>query len=83
MKRSYEDPALGWLCRVFGFTEVKRFDRGEDTARVRGSSAQGARSGLGSMGSPSDLSKGSDAVERYRPLGRSNRRFVTEYPQRV
>ena len=37
---SYEDPfaALTWLCRVFGFTEVKRFDRGEDnlTARLRG-----------------------------------------------
>lgn len=36
----YEDPfaALDWLCRVFGFTEVKRFDRGEDnlTARLRG-----------------------------------------------
>jgi uncharacterized glyoxalase superfamily protein PhnB len=37
---SYGDPfaALDWLCRVFGFTEVKRFDRGEDnlTARLRG-----------------------------------------------
>jgi uncharacterized glyoxalase superfamily protein PhnB len=37
---SYEDPfaALAWLCRVFGFTEAKRFDRGEDnlTARLRG-----------------------------------------------
>ena len=37
---SYEDPfaALAWLCRVFGFTEVKRFDRGEDnlTARLKG-----------------------------------------------
>lgn len=37
---SYEDPfaALGWLCRVFGFTEVRRFDRGENnlTARLRG-----------------------------------------------
>jgi uncharacterized glyoxalase superfamily protein PhnB len=36
----YEDPfaALDWLCRVFGFTEVKRFDRGENnlTARLRG-----------------------------------------------
>jgi len=36
----YDDPfaALDWLCRVFGFTEVKRFDRGEDnvTARLRG-----------------------------------------------
>lgn len=36
----YEEPfaALDWLCRVFGFTEVKRFDRGEDnlTARLRG-----------------------------------------------
>ena len=38
--RQHEDPfaALAWLCRVFGFTEVKRFDRGEDnlTARLRG-----------------------------------------------
>jgi uncharacterized glyoxalase superfamily protein PhnB len=37
---SYEDPfaALAWLCRVFGFSEAKRFDRGEDnlTARLRG-----------------------------------------------
>jgi uncharacterized glyoxalase superfamily protein PhnB len=37
---SYEDPftALEWLCRVFGFAEVKRFDRGADnmTARLRG-----------------------------------------------
>jgi uncharacterized glyoxalase superfamily protein PhnB len=37
---SYEDPfaALDWLCRAFGFTEVKRFDRGDDnlTARLRG-----------------------------------------------
>ena len=37
---SYEDPfaALDWLCRVFGFTEVKRFDRGEGnlTSRLRG-----------------------------------------------
>jgi uncharacterized glyoxalase superfamily protein PhnB len=37
---SYEDPfaALDWLCRVFGFTEVKRFDRGDDnlTSRLRG-----------------------------------------------
>lgn len=37
---SYEDPftALAWLCRVFGFAEAKRFDRGEDnlTARLRG-----------------------------------------------
>jgi uncharacterized glyoxalase superfamily protein PhnB len=36
----YEHPfaALAWLCRVFGFTEVKRFDRGEDnlTARLKG-----------------------------------------------
>lgn len=36
----YEDPfaALVWLCRVFGFSEVKRFDRGEDnlTARLKG-----------------------------------------------
>jgi uncharacterized glyoxalase superfamily protein PhnB len=36
----YEDPfaALDWLGRVFGFTEVKRFDRGEGnlTARLRG-----------------------------------------------
>ncbi len=36
----YEDPfaALDWLCRVFGFTETKRFDRGEHnlTARLRG-----------------------------------------------
>jgi hypothetical protein len=30
--------ALAWLCRVFGFTEAKRFDRGGDnlTARLRG-----------------------------------------------
>jgi hypothetical protein len=29
---------LDWLCRVFGFTEVKRFDRGDDnlTSRLRG-----------------------------------------------
>ena len=37
---SYEDPfaALDWLCRVFGFTELKRFDRGGDnlTSRLRG-----------------------------------------------
>ena len=37
---SYEDPfaALDWLCRVFGFTEGKRFDRGDDnlTSRLRG-----------------------------------------------
>ncbi len=37
---SYEDPftVLAWLCRVFGFTEAKRFDRGEDnlTARLGG-----------------------------------------------
>jgi uncharacterized glyoxalase superfamily protein PhnB len=37
---SYEDPfaAVAWLRRVFGLTEVKRFDRGEDnlTARLRG-----------------------------------------------
>ena len=37
---SYEDPftALAWLCRVFGFTEAKRSDRGEDnlTARLLG-----------------------------------------------
>ncbi|HEY1988193.1 MAG TPA: hypothetical protein VGG43_01900 [Acidimicrobiales bacterium] len=37
---SYEDPSATvlWLCRVFGFTEAKRFDRGEDnlTARLRG-----------------------------------------------
>ena len=37
---SYDDPfgALGWLCRVFGFSEAKRFDRGEQnlTARLRG-----------------------------------------------
>ncbi len=37
---SYEDPfaALLWLCRVFGLTEAKRFDRGGDnlTARLRG-----------------------------------------------
>jgi uncharacterized glyoxalase superfamily protein PhnB len=37
---SYDDPfaALAWLCRVFGFTEGKRFDRGENnlTARLRG-----------------------------------------------
>jgi uncharacterized glyoxalase superfamily protein PhnB len=36
---SYEDPcaAPAWLCRVFGFTEVKRFDRGEHnlTARLK------------------------------------------------
>jgi uncharacterized glyoxalase superfamily protein PhnB len=36
----YDDPfaALDWLCRVFGFTEVRRFDRGENnlTARLRG-----------------------------------------------
>lgn len=36
----YEDPfaALAWLCRVFGFTEVKRFDLGDDklTARLKG-----------------------------------------------
>jgi uncharacterized glyoxalase superfamily protein PhnB len=36
----YDDPfaALDWLCRVFAFTEVKRFDRGADnlTARLRG-----------------------------------------------
>jgi uncharacterized glyoxalase superfamily protein PhnB len=36
----YEDPfeALAWLCRVFGFTEARRFDRGEHnlTARLRG-----------------------------------------------
>jgi uncharacterized glyoxalase superfamily protein PhnB len=36
----YDDPfkALTWLCRVFGFSEVKRFVRGEDnlTARLRG-----------------------------------------------
>ena len=36
---SYEDPfaALDWLCRVFGFAEAKRFDRGPDnlTARLR------------------------------------------------
>jgi uncharacterized glyoxalase superfamily protein PhnB len=35
----YEDPfaALAWLCRVFGFREVRRFDRGEGnlTARLR------------------------------------------------
>jgi uncharacterized glyoxalase superfamily protein PhnB len=37
---SYEDPsaALAWLCRVFGFTELTRFDRGQEnlTARLRG-----------------------------------------------
>jgi uncharacterized glyoxalase superfamily protein PhnB len=37
---SYEDPfaAFDWLCRVFGFTEVRRFDRGVDrlTARLKG-----------------------------------------------
>lgn len=37
---SYVDPfaALEWLCRVFGFTEVQRFDRGIDnlTVRLRG-----------------------------------------------
>lgn len=37
---SYTDPfaALDWLGRVFGFTEAKRFDRGENnlTARPRG-----------------------------------------------
>src|SRR6266705_524307 len=37
---SYEDPfaALSWLCRVFGFVERTRFDRGEDnlTARLEG-----------------------------------------------
>jgi uncharacterized glyoxalase superfamily protein PhnB len=37
---SYENPfeALAWLVRVFGFVEVKRFDRGEEnlTARLRG-----------------------------------------------
>jgi uncharacterized glyoxalase superfamily protein PhnB len=37
---SYDDPfaALAWLCRVFGFSEAKRFDRGEEnlTARLRG-----------------------------------------------
>lgn len=37
---SYEDPfaALEWLRRVFGFTEVGRFDRGDHnlTARLRG-----------------------------------------------
>ena len=36
---SYQDPfaAVAWLCRVFGFTEAKRFHRGEDnlTARLR------------------------------------------------
>jgi hypothetical protein len=36
---SYEDPfeAVAWLCGVFKFTEVKRFDRGEDnlTARLK------------------------------------------------
>jgi hypothetical protein len=34
---SYEDPfaALAWLCRVFGFTEVKLFDRGEDNLTAR------------------------------------------------
>ena len=37
---SYDDPfaSLAWLCRVFGFSETKRFDRGEEniTARLRG-----------------------------------------------
>lgn len=37
---SYDDPfeALSWLCRVFGFSEATRFDRGEAnlTARLRG-----------------------------------------------
>jgi uncharacterized glyoxalase superfamily protein PhnB len=37
---SYDDPfaALAWLCKVFGFSEAKRFDRGEQnlTARLRG-----------------------------------------------
>ena len=37
---SYHDPsaALAWLCRVFGFTEAKRFDRADDnlTARLTG-----------------------------------------------
>jgi uncharacterized glyoxalase superfamily protein PhnB len=37
---SYDDPlaAIAWLCRVFGFSETKRFDRGEEnlTARLRG-----------------------------------------------
>ena len=37
---SYEDPfaALEWLCRVFGFTEVRRFERGDHnlTARLKG-----------------------------------------------
>ena len=36
---SYEDPfaALEWLCRVFGFTEARRFDRGDKnlTARLK------------------------------------------------
>jgi uncharacterized glyoxalase superfamily protein PhnB len=36
----YDDPfaALVWLCRVFGFTEAQRFDRGENnlTARLSG-----------------------------------------------
>jgi uncharacterized glyoxalase superfamily protein PhnB len=34
---SYEDPsaALAWLCGVFGFTEARRFDRGEDNLTVR------------------------------------------------
>lgn len=36
---SYEEPfaALAWLCQAFGFTEAKRFDRGEGnlTARLR------------------------------------------------
>src|ERR1700691_5147533 len=33
----YEDPfaALAWLCRVFEFTEVKRFDRGGAAASLR------------------------------------------------
>jgi PhnB protein len=37
---SYEDPfaALEWLCQVFGFTEARRFDRGDHnlTARLKG-----------------------------------------------
>ena len=36
----YEDPhaALAWLCRVFAFTEVRRFNYGDGnlTARLRG-----------------------------------------------